>query len=139
MVPRPPAGLSPRGRVRWRQYWRSEVARLADPVIDRPCVERWIRCLDQYEQILPQVTAEPLVPGSMGQPVLNPLAGFAQQLLAEIRRAEQELGLTPLARLRLGITLGEARVVAARAEAMRAQQQAAEMAEDPRRILEALR
>ena len=43
----------------------------------------------------------------MGQPVLNPLAPYLATLEATIARAEQELGLTPMARAKLGIVIGQ--------------------------------
>lgn len=46
----------------------------------------------------------------MGQPVANPLVGYLTVLLAELRAAETDLGLTPLARQRLGIEYGRARL-----------------------------
>ena len=50
-----------------------------------------------------------LVRGSTRQPTLNPLAAYIAQCEAAITRAEEQLGLTPLARMRLGIETAKAR------------------------------
>jgi len=110
-VPRPPDGLLPSSRKAWRVYWQSDVSRVADPV-DMPRIERWIKTLDEYERVNPILKQTRLVKGSTEQPVLNPLAPYVASLAAELRAAEYELGLTPLARLRLGIFLGQARITA---------------------------
>lgn len=88
------------------------MSQAADPVADLHRVERWIRAIDEYERVLPVLTKTRLVKGSMGQVVLNPLAAYLDSIKAELARAETELGLTPLARLRLGITYGVARLTA---------------------------
>ena len=49
-----------------------------------------------------------LVAGSKEQPVLSPLLGYVLSLDAEIRQLEDRFGLTPRARLQLGVTFGEA-------------------------------
>ncbi len=110
-IPRPPDGLLLSSRKAWRVYWQSDVARVADPV-DLPRIERWIRTLDQYDRVSAILRQTLLVHGSTQQPVLNPLASYVAMLAAELRAAEYELGLTPLARLRLGIILGQARLTA---------------------------
>ena len=51
-----------------------------------------------------------LAEGSKGQAVINPLIQLTLKLEEKILRLEQELGLTPLARQRLGIAFGEAQM-----------------------------
>ena len=46
----------------------------------------------------------PLVKGSHEQLMLNPLFRRLRDLNREISRAEEHFGMTPLARLRLGVT-----------------------------------
>lgn len=111
-VPRPPTGLLPLSRKRWQAYWTSKVAAAADPQSDGHRIERWIRSVDEYERIFAVFKKTRLVRGSTGQPVLNPLAAYLQQLRDDLMRAENELGLTPLARQRLGIAYGEASLTA---------------------------
>ena len=45
--------------------------------------------------------------GSKGQPVVNPLITLTLKLEEKILKLEQELGLTPLSRQRLGISFSE--------------------------------
>ena len=109
---RVPPGLSAvAGRV-WRAYWRSPVSRAAEVGADYHVLVRWIRALDEYETTAAVVRERRIVKGSMGQPVINPLVGYLRDLEETIRYAEQQLGLTPVARIRLGIALGEARLTA---------------------------
>ena len=49
-----------------------------------------------------------MVAGSQGQPRLNPALDGLMKLETAILRLENELGLTPSARLRLGITFADA-------------------------------
>jgi len=106
-VPRPPDGLLPSSRKHWRAYWLSDVARAADRKVDLPRIERWIGALDEYARVNAIFKQTRLVKGSTGQPALNPFANYLASLALELRAAENDLGLTPLARLRLGITYGQ--------------------------------
>lgn len=111
-TPLPPRGLLKRSRQRWLAYWGSQVARALDPVSDLHRVERWIRAVDEYERVYPEFVRERLTTGSTGQVTLNPLAGYLKNLEGAIAKAETELGLTPMSRLKLGITFGQARLTA---------------------------
>lgn len=111
-IPRPPAGLLPASKRRWRTFWGSPVAKAVDWSADAHRIERWIQAVDEYERVREVFVKARLVKGSMGQPTLNPLAGYLSTLLAEISKAEAELGLTPMARLRLGLAMGQARLTA---------------------------
>jgi P27 family predicted phage terminase small subunit len=111
-VPKAPTGLLASSRRRWRDYWESQVAQAADRVADLHRVERWIHAVDEYERVRPIFRRTRLVKGSTGQIVLNPLASYLAQIEATIQRAETDLGLTPVARLRLGIAYGQAALTA---------------------------
>lgn len=112
LIPRPPPGLTAASRRRWTTYWTSKVAGAADRQSDLHRVERWIVSVDEYEKVNDVFRKTRLVKGSMGQPVLNPLAAYLAQLRADLAQAENELGLTPLARQRLGLAYGEATLTA---------------------------
>jgi P27 family predicted phage terminase small subunit len=99
--PKPPTGLLPASRVRWRQFWDSPSAALVNSDSDLPRLERWIRSADEYERAAKIVRDARLVKGSMGQPTLNPLVGYLVHLEGIITRAETEFGMTPAARIRL--------------------------------------
>lgn len=111
-VPKPPAGLLARSRRVWRSYWQSQVANAADELADTHRLIRWIQYVDEYERVYDVFRKTRLVKGSMGQPVLNPLGAYLVTVEGNINRAENEMGLTPLARLRLGITYGQAMLTA---------------------------
>ena len=113
VVPKPPVGILKRHRDAWERYWRSEVGRAADPDVDTTRVIRWIQDVDEFERTQVVVKRARLVKGSQGQPVLNPLTHYLTQLDTRIRHAEMQLGLTPLSRMRLGITAGVAKLTAA--------------------------
>jgi P27 family predicted phage terminase small subunit len=107
-VPDPPPGLLKAAKDRWHGFWASEVARAIDPQSDLPALERWVKATDEYDRVAKVVKRSRLVKGSMGQPVANPLLGYLAQLESQISKAEAAFGMTPIARLRLGIALGEA-------------------------------
>lgn len=107
-IPPPPPGLLVRSERRWEAFWRSPVAQVIDPAADLPRLVRWIKASDEWERVTKTINETGrLVRGSMGQPVLNPLFGYLAQLDAQLTRAESEFGMTPMARLRLGLSLGE--------------------------------
>jgi P27 family predicted phage terminase small subunit len=111
-MPRPPKGPLAASKRLWTAFWNSPVSHTVDLAADRYRIERWISTVDEYERINAAFKHTRIVKGSTGQPVLNPLAQYLQQLLGEINKAEAELGLTPLARMRLGIAYGEAKLTA---------------------------
>jgi P27 family predicted phage terminase small subunit len=101
MAPKPPAGLLPATRARWRAFWESQSARVVDLDSDLPRLVRWIQAADEYDRAAKVVRTSRLVKGSMGQPVLNPLVAYLIHLDTLISRAETDFGMTPAARLRL--------------------------------------
>ena len=88
------------------------LAQAVDRAVDLPLIERWIQISDEYERVFAIFKQTSLVKGSTGQPALNPLASYIASLWVELRAAETELGMTPLARQRLGIAYGQARLTA---------------------------
>ncbi|MGW6295639.1 phage terminase small subunit [Streptomyces sp. NPDC055058] len=107
--PSPPAGLLKSVRDRWAAYWESPVAQLADPVSDLPALERLYRLYDDLERSHATVRKQGhMVRGYRDQTVMNPLLKHMQLVQAEVRQLEDRFGLSPRARLSLGVTLGEA-------------------------------
>lgn len=111
-VPEPPASLLKVTKERWSAFWASPVARAVDPAADGQRLERWIRAVDEWHRVGREFRKARLVSGSMGQPVLNPLAAYLNQLEQQIAKSETEFGLTPMSRLRLGIAVGQAKLTA---------------------------
>lgn len=135
-IPKAPPGLLKKTRDVWDAYWRSSVSNAVDPDADAHRIRRWIMAVDEYERCLDVYRKGRLVRGSMGQPVLNPLAAQLNTLEGQIARAELELGLTPMARLRLGIEIGRAQLTAADLNKLLDEQQVTEPEISEPRILE---
>ena len=97
----------------WKNYWNSELASTAQSV-DLPAFFRLFQFYDEVDRanrmILKLGNNGLLSVGSQGQPKVNPLIDLTIKLESSILKLEQELGLTPLARQRLGIAFGEAQV-----------------------------
>jgi hypothetical protein len=100
---------------KWEAYWRSPVAEIAlrSGGLDLAGLHRWIINVEEWHRAMRAFRSKRIVPGSTGQPTLNPLAGYLASREAAITAAEQQYGMTPMARLKLGIAVGEAKLTAA--------------------------
>ena len=107
-VPLPESGWLARTRSAWTTFWREGIAKLTQPA-DGEALRRLFALYDARERTWRLFVKAPYVRGSKGQQVLNPMGTFALQLDARIERLEQSFGITPKARLQLGITFGEAK------------------------------
>lgn len=107
-VPPCPAGISAAARKVWESFWDSPVAPTVDMRCDAPALARWIIAFSEVERLRRQIRKHPTVTGSMGQPVLNPIHDIMRGYIRDMERAEEHFGMTPLARMRLGIAIGEA-------------------------------
>jgi hypothetical protein len=105
--PEPPAGLLISTRQAWAGFWASPLAGLVVDS-DLPALRRLFELYDERARSWRGYRRRRLVEGSQGQPVLSPLFRAAMALEAEIRPLEDRFGVTPAARLKLGIRLGEA-------------------------------
>jgi P27 family predicted phage terminase small subunit len=92
----------------WEAFWGSELAQAVDAATDAHALRRLFSLFDERERAYRAFREKRLVRGSQGQLVLNPLWRHAAVMDSEIRQLEDRFGLTPRARLALGITLGEA-------------------------------
>lgn len=108
LSPDPPKQWLARSKEQWADFWVSPLAQLVLPV-DVPAVERLFSAYDRLARAEAIYRKQPVVAGSMGQQVLNPMAGEMHALAKEITTLEDRLGVTPLARLKLGVKFGEAR------------------------------
>ena len=109
-MPRMPAGR-PLAATRelWERFWRSPIAQAVNIESDRPRLERWITYNDEWYRAMRGLRKERLVVGSTGQIVMSPLAAYVVKLERQIAAVEEKFGLTPLDRMRLGISFGDAR------------------------------
>ena len=112
-IPKPNSRWTTKTIRYWKAYWDSELASTAQ-VVDLPAFYRLFQYYDEAERanrtIARQGNSGLLAEGSKGQAVINPLIQLTLKLEEKILRLEQELGLTPLARQRLGIAFGEAQM-----------------------------
>jgi P27 family predicted phage terminase small subunit len=107
IVPLPPEGLSDTQVEAWSEFWHSELSQLVK-VTDLSSVRRLFNYYQQHEDLTAIFQRGRMVAGSQGQPRLNPALDGLMKLETAILRLENELGLTPSARLRLGITFADA-------------------------------
>lgn len=107
LSPEPPGGLLAATRASWRALWASPLASTFVES-DLPALGRLFDLIDERARVVRVARRSRLVPGSKAQPVTNPLIGYISTLDTEIRNLEDRFGLTPKARLALGIQLGEA-------------------------------
>lgn len=106
-IPEHPEHLSGLQVEAWEVFFTSELAGLIKQT-DLPVVRRLWTYYQQHEDLLVIFEQSKLVRGSTGQPRMNPAHDAILKLETAIHRLENELGLTPSARLRLGITFADA-------------------------------
>lgn len=107
--PPPPAGLLKATRDRWLAFWTSPVAKLVDTGSDLPALSRLFELVDDCTRYRTSIRQSPFLEGSQGQVVRNPYVRDLQAAQAELRQLEDRFGLSPRARLSLGVVLGEAK------------------------------
>jgi P27 family predicted phage terminase small subunit len=105
--PAAPSGLLKATREDWVEFWQSPLGSLVVSA-DFPAVRRLFTLYDERSRAYQGYRRERLVLGGNKQQALNPLLAAMGMLDKEIRALEDRFGLTPMARLRLGVALGEA-------------------------------
>lgn len=105
--PPPPTGMLKASVAEWDAFWASDLARAVERQ-DIPVLERLFLMRDEWARYSKAVRKEPLVEGSQGQPVINPLAKRMNDLQSEIRQLEDRFGLNPAGRAKLNVTFGDA-------------------------------
>ena len=125
LVPRPPMGLSAGLRRTWDGLWSSPVARLLDPVSDLPVVSRLFYLYKLSDRVARQIAmADPErlhllmddpdpteedkrliaeITAAIG--TWNATVSTQIKIATEIRQVEQTIGVSPKARLGLGVAL----------------------------------
>ena len=104
IVPAPPEGVGEHAVAAWSAFWGSRVSGAIDLLADGEALRHWILGVDERERLRAATSRAPLVKGSHEQLMLNPLFRRLRELNREIARAEEHFGMTPLARMRLGVT-----------------------------------
>lgn len=99
-----PEGLGDDAKLLWEAYWADVVSSVQTPV-DRGVLLRWITEHDRYWRLIFEADKSPLVLGSQGQEVANPLYKIAERALAAAERCEKQLGIGGLNRSNLGIAV----------------------------------
>lgn len=100
----PPDGLSAQALTIWEAYWDDTVSSVQSSV-DRGLLARWITEYDRYLRVVAEADMRPLVTGSTGQDVENPLYKIAYRALEAAERCERQLGVGALNRSHLGIAV----------------------------------
>jgi P27 family predicted phage terminase small subunit len=98
----------------WNDYWSSPMAGQVTKPTDAPALRRLFDLRHRYLVALDAFDAEPIVVGSTGQPTMSPWAQEVHRLEAAVSKGEDKFGLTPSARLKLGVTYEEGVSLAAR-------------------------
>lgn len=114
-VPDVPAPPKPGGKAllavtvqAWEAFWSSPaLAGLVQPA-DLAALHRLFVLYDDRERMERAYRAQPFTAGSTGQMVVNPAAREIASMDPRISQLEDRFGLTPMARLKLGLTFGEA-------------------------------
>jgi len=107
LVPDPPGALDAERLESWHGFFESELSQLVNST-DLSAVRRLWTYYQQHADLTNIFAKGRMVAGSQGQPRLNPALDGLMKLEGAILRLENELGLTPSARLRLGITFADA-------------------------------
>ncbi len=107
VAPDAPDGLLMASRAAWDALWQSPVASTYLPS-DLPALRRLFALIDERERAFRVARKQRMTEGHKGQPVLNPALRYVGDLDAEIRQLEDRFGLTPRARMQLGVAFGEA-------------------------------
>ncbi len=110
-APKAPKGLEQLGRRVWKAYWADPVSRAASGV-DLYDVERYCRLLDQRAAWEAQLIAQPTVTNEYGEQP-HPLFKLVKELTREIEKLREQLGILPLARMRLGLVTTQQKATAA--------------------------
>lgn len=94
-------------RLVWREWWRSTAAKAVDMASDLEAITWWIICVFRRAIYIQMVREQPLVRGSTGQPVPNPLERVIRGCTIDINRAADRFGMDTLARFRLHFEVPE--------------------------------
>lgn len=98
----PPVHVCEAAQAAWDGFWDDRPAVLLTPAA-KVVLLRWVDALDRYLRATCEADEEPLVPGSQGQPVINPLYKVAATALTTVEACEKQLGIGGLNAAALGL------------------------------------
>ena len=105
----PPEGLCDEALAAWGAFWDDRQAMLLTPSA-KVVLLRWVTALDRYLRTSAEADLEPLIDGSQGQQVLNPLYRVAELSRSTLDACERQLGIGGLNAASLGLAaISEAR------------------------------
>ena len=108
VVPQPDGAWSAGTVERWQDFWTSPLAQQVE-TSDHGALRRLFWLYDEVARLTVAIEETGrVVEGSQGQPRANPLYKQVQEFQAEARQLEDRFGLSPKARLQLGVTFAEA-------------------------------
>ena len=138
-IPSAPDGIAPELVESWREYWESPLAKATDAGSKLNAATRLWQMYDLRNKHHAAYCDQPLVTGSQGQQVLNPLGRQLTTIEGQIMQLEDRLGLNPKAQLALGVTWAEGqkqlRDLADRVFSERPKPKPSEAGDDPRKLL----
>ncbi len=108
IAPSPPSGLRAYGKARWEQFWQSDNAMAVDVNAHAEDLARWIKCVDERERLWEILKKAPVIKGSHGQLIRNPLSLQIRDLTSEIAWLSDRFLMNPLAEFRAQFTASEA-------------------------------
>ena len=91
----------------WSSFWQSDLSGLV-LAADRPALARLFRMYDMRERLERVYQKQPFSVGSTGQLVSHPASKEIASLDGRILALEDRFGITPMGRLKLGVTFGAA-------------------------------
>lgn len=106
-VPEPPRGLSKATNEDWTAFWTSPFASLVTPA-QYGSVRRLFELRDTRDKYRREGMKRPVVLGSTGQQVINPLLAQVDKLESQIVALEDRFGLSPMAAMKLQVKFGDA-------------------------------
>jgi hypothetical protein len=115
---------------RWDQFVNSPVAKVLDEA-DHAIAIRWIEALNRSIRLSREADQSPLIAGSQGQEIANPLYRIADAQTKIAQDCERQLGIGPKNRADLGVTLVQGKPAL---DQMNAELTAVPDEEDPRVI-----
>lgn len=97
-----PAHVCTAARDAWDGFWDDRPALLLTPAA-KVVLLRWVDALDRYLRATTEADQQPIVEGSQGQQVVNPLYKVAQTALTTVTDCEKQLGIGGLNAANLGL------------------------------------